>query len=91
MSLGSLLSLLIALAKVAPVTIRLADEFSAKWAEHRRTATHARIDQAIATAQRAPWECPAACPHRRPEPVDGLPSHRLQHAAEPGGSPAGPS
>lgn len=77
MSLGSLVALLIALAKAAPLGLRLADEFSAKWAEHRRTATHARIDQAIATAQRAPWVCPAACPHR------------LSHGAELGGPAAG--
>lgn len=64
MSLGALLSLLMAIAKAFPAAAKLADQFGAAWREHRRTQAHAGIRDAVVRAQELPWECPPTCPHR---------------------------
>jgi hypothetical protein len=61
---STIVALLIAFAKAVPAAAKLFDQIGDAWREHRRTQAHARIQDAVAAAQAAPWECPAACPHR---------------------------
>jgi TPP-dependent indolepyruvate ferredoxin oxidoreductase alpha subunit len=62
--MASLLGLLLTLAKAYPALARQIEQVAEEIRRQRLAATHDAIDTAVTAAQRAPWACPAACPHR---------------------------
>lgn len=79
MSLASIASLLLALAKAVPAANQLWDKLAAGWisyqAEKQRTEAHATIDEDRRRIIAEPWRCPARCPYQRMfHPAEGAES-----------------
>ena len=87
MSIATIASLLLAIAKAIPACNELWDKFAAGWANHRaeqrRLQAHAQIDADAARVAAQPWVCPRTCPHK--QLFDSAPAN----AAEPTPGTAG--
>jgi hypothetical protein len=62
--MASLLAALLALAKAFPAFAAMIERAGDELRAARLAQTHDEIDAAVSAAQRAPWVCPPACPHR---------------------------